>query len=404
MTRKQASKFVRSAGSEICIRYIADPTTKGPMFAEQFFQITRRAPRVAAGVMSASLTLSTAAYSQGGARPADQTVNARDLALAERSEAEESTPEETPSLHGTLRGAKGDPVGSIEVLLTNIETKEREHEYSDDDGKYEFTDVAAGTYELRIDSSTGFRKKIIREIKISDGQTLTHDLYLTPVIPPVEADAEGEGTGSGFGYGVGGAVAFIEYAQPLTRAVADNEIDEVRRLLASGADPNGKEPNYEDVTPLFMAVENGNVEVTRLLLRFRADPNARDKTERTPIMTIDGDATPELIELLTRAGADVNADDDTGRTPLMLAASNAPSNVVSALIDAGADINETDDDGSTALIDAADADDLESVRVLVFAGATVNAKDKNGESAWDKTSDREVEEFLVSYGAEGSVN
>jgi hypothetical protein len=401
MTRKEASKFVRASGSDICIRYIAELSTKRPMFAERFFQITRRAPRVAAGVMSASLTLSTAAYGQAIQERQATEIAAASAALNSEG-SEEPEPDEHVFLNGTLRNANGETAGGVEVLLTNVETKDRSREYTDDDGTYEFTDLEEGTYELRIDSSTGFRKRIIRDIRISQGQTLTHDLYLTPVIPPLDDSAEtGEGTAVGYGYG--GAIAIVEYSLPLSRAVADGNVDEARHLLISGADPNDRDSNYSDITPLFIAVENGNVELATLLLQFRADPNARDKTGRTPIMAIDSDATRELIELLKRSGADVNADDEDQRTPLMVAASGASSEVVAALIDLGADIDAADKSGNTALIDAADADDLESVKALVFAGAKVNAKDKNGETAWDKASDSEVEEFLISYGAEATV-
>ncbi len=69
MTRKQAARLVRASNGNICIRYIADPVTKRPMFAEQLFQITRRRPGIAAGVLSTSIALSTAAYGQENLHP-----------------------------------------------------------------------------------------------------------------------------------------------------------------------------------------------------------------------------------------------------------------------------------------------------------------------------------------------
>src|SRR5437762_6602409 len=59
MTRKQAMRLVRAAGGNLCVRYIHDPVTKRPLFAEQLLQITRRTPGLAAGVMTASVSLST---------------------------------------------------------------------------------------------------------------------------------------------------------------------------------------------------------------------------------------------------------------------------------------------------------------------------------------------------------
>src|SRR3954464_1520431 len=64
MTRKEATRFVRTSGGDICIRYIADPVTRQPLFAEQLLQITRRAPSLAAGVVTASMAVTTASYAQ----------------------------------------------------------------------------------------------------------------------------------------------------------------------------------------------------------------------------------------------------------------------------------------------------------------------------------------------------
>src|SRR5260221_14365623 len=70
MTRKEAMRFVRASGGGICIRYIKDPVTNRPIFADQLWQITRRAPGLAAGVGNGSIAMSTTAYAQEGERPA----------------------------------------------------------------------------------------------------------------------------------------------------------------------------------------------------------------------------------------------------------------------------------------------------------------------------------------------
>jgi hypothetical protein len=66
MTRKEATRLVRASNGNLCIRYIQNPQTKRPLFAEQILQITRRTPGLAAGVMTASIALSGGAYAQGG--------------------------------------------------------------------------------------------------------------------------------------------------------------------------------------------------------------------------------------------------------------------------------------------------------------------------------------------------
>jgi hypothetical protein len=60
----------------------------------------------------------------------------------------------------------------------------------------------------------------------------------------------------------------------LFRAVADEDIGEVRRLLDGGADPNRPENN--GITPLMDAASGGSVKLVRLLLRHGADPTLQD--------------------------------------------------------------------------------------------------------------------------------
>jgi hypothetical protein len=310
ITRKEAVRLVRLSGGGICIRYIKDPTTNRPIFAGQLLQITRRAPSVAAGVMSASIALSTAAYAQGGSQI--------------------------------------DPP----VIRTTVEKTEK---VSDEP---------------------------VVETTISPGKIET--------LPKYEAM---------------GAIAFstvLKFDNPLTQAVQNEDIDEVRDLIAHGANVNGKEGNK--TTPLFVAVENGNVEIARLLLDFGAKVNARDADKQTPLMRIDEDATVELIDLLTANGAKIDLTDKEGNTALILAAGNIKPDVLQKLIDAGADVNAANKQGQTALMNAADVNGLENVRSLLIAGAKVNVKNKEGDTAWDLATDDEVEALLVSFGAEVPID
>src|SRR5215204_736151 len=64
MTRKEVRKLVLASGGKLCVRYVQHPRTGSPVFADQFVQIARRASRLAVGVVSASITMSTLAYAQ----------------------------------------------------------------------------------------------------------------------------------------------------------------------------------------------------------------------------------------------------------------------------------------------------------------------------------------------------
>ncbi|MFM9904076.1 MAG: ankyrin repeat domain-containing protein [Pyrinomonadaceae bacterium] len=311
MTRKEAAKFVRASDGNICIRYIVDPRSQQPMFANPFHQITRRAPGLTAGVMTASMALSTAAYAQTSQQPV-------------------STP----------------------VVVTSTQNP------------------VTGDGDVKIEST--ITQQQIQDLPIQ-GRDIT---------------------------ALGGAMVMVEYTSPLSRAVADEDVEAVRDLLVKGERVNAKEDSYSKITPLFVAVEQGNVDIVELLLNFGAKVNARDKQKQTPLMRLDGESTPELVDLMIRHGAKVNLTDEQGNTALTLAANYAVPEVLQALIDAGADFNAADKEGNTALIRAAGSDRLESVRLLLLAGANVNAKNSDGETALDQTSDDEIKTLLISYGAE----
>lgn len=403
VTRKEAARLVRSSDGNICIRYIKNPVTQQPLFAEQLLQITRRTPGFAAGLMTASLALSTMTYSQSEppTPEPDAPVTTSQDSGREQDEPAAEDPETTAdptlgSIEGIILDPSGKPVPDVSLMIMGSGPNDHiEYETTDAEGRYRFKELEAGTYSLRIASSTGLMKKATRGMQLAEGQQLVHNVYVT--VAPIDEGESGTGTGSGWGYG--GAMAVVEYGLPLNRAVADNDIAAVRKLLSEGEKVNGKDKNYDDITPLFLAVENGRVEIVKLLLDHGAKINAVDKTKRTPLMFIDSDASIELIEVLLNAGAKVNARDKSGNTVLLATVGSINVDVLNALIKGGANVNDADDDGETALMKAAEEDDIETVKALVVAGAEINERDKSGESAWDKTSKTDIEEFLEVHGA-----
>ena len=152
-----------------------------------------------------------------------------------------------------------------------------------------------------------------------------------------------------------GGKAFMDYAKesveksPLYLAVAANNIAEVDRLLAEGANPDekaimghsplimaarcdysliaerllkaGANPNQKDAlqwAPLHHAVktDNANLDMISILIRYKADVNITDKHLRTPLHRAAQFGHVEAVRLLLRLGADPNAKDENGWTPL----------------------------------------------------------------------------------------
>ncbi|MFN0141141.1 MAG: ankyrin repeat domain-containing protein [Pyrinomonadaceae bacterium] len=393
MTRKEAARFVRRSGGDICIRYIADPVTRQPLFANQLLQITRRASGIAAGVVSASMSLSTVSYAQGGMAPAAIEMS---VVRAEGKSCDDN-PNGKAKSAGKIKGTVVDPVGAVipNASITLFSGNRTITTSSDADGSYKFENLSPGTYRIEI-ASPGFVTNT-RELAISDRSDTPADSVLEvggfEEFVEVKLDVDVEVSIAG------GAISVVEYTSALSRAIADDDVDLVRELLVKGANVNAKEESYSKITPLFVAVEQGNVEIVRLLLYFGAKVNARDNEKQTPLMRLDDDATPELVELLMQYRAKVDAVDNEGNTPLILAATRANPEVIKSLIDGGADVNAFNKEGKTPLMSAADGDNIEGVRMLLVSGANARAKDNDGDDAWEYAYDDDIKALLVSYGA-----
>lgn len=395
MTRKQASRFVRASGGDICIRYIVNPVTKQPLFANQLLQIKRRAPGIAAGAVAASMSLSTATYAQGGMAPV--TVD-KAVVRAEGKSCDDPADNKSKSATAhKITGTVVDPNGAVipNASITLFSSEGTLTTSSDSDGTYRFENLLPGTYRIET-SSPGFRNNL-REVVLGRQDEVIANSALEIVgvneVVEVKLDVEVQTVT------VGGAMVVVEYTSELSRAIADDDVELVRELLVKGANPNAKEASYSKITPLFVAVEQGNVEIVRLLLEFGAKVNARDNEKQTPLMRLDDDATPELVELLLQYRAKVDAVDNDGNTALIIVAESVNPEVLEALIDGGADVNASNKEGKTPLMSAADSDNIESVRTLLVAGASATAKDDEGDDAWEYANDKRIKALLISYGA-----
>ena len=396
MSRKEAVRMIRATGANICIRYIKSPTNELPMFAVQLIQISRRAPRLAAGVMSASMSLATVAYSQGSTKETDPKTPAVERVQTPVDENKTNKAADDQKVRRTLTGTVVDPNGAVIAGATVIlaDAVAPRTVTTNDEGKYKFENLPAGNYILQTESP-GFQRHSTR-ILIANDEDSKHDVGMDVGTIEVSVDIPME---VGDVQVLSGVVATVEYTTELNKAVANDDVEKVRELIVQGHNVNGKDNGYDKITPLFIAVENGNVEIARMLLEFGAKINQRDSERQTPLMRLDDDANTEMVELLLQYGAKIDAEDKEGNTALILAAEYGNAEVVAALLKGNPEVNVANEDGQNALMNAASNDDLEVVRLLLNAGAEVNAKNNDGETAWDQTSSEEVEALLVSFGA-----
>jgi hypothetical protein len=394
LTRKQATKLIRQSNGRLCARFVKNPVDNTPVFAEKLYRITRRAG-IAAGVLSASLSLSAIAYAQN--EPVSDKTNAD---AAQTEVIKEKTPD--PTRGATLSGTVTDPSGALLpgafVKIINAGTGESFATKTDEYGAYRFENLQEGNYKLSASGGAGFAETMIDAVAVYAGGETVQAVSLKIAETTAVVNVAGEETLQ-YESVTTGVILLIEYRSGLHQAVFEEDLEKVSYFISKGGNVNQKDKNFSRITPLFLAVENGNAEIAETLLNFRAKINVRDDNRQTPLMRLDEDASVDLVNVLIRYGAKVNLFDKDKNTALILAARSAKPEVLRVLINHGANLNAQNSEGRTALMEAADADNLENVRALVEAGANINLKDNDGETALDLTTEEEIGKLLAAYGA-----
>jgi len=225
-------------------------------------------------------------------------------------------------------------------------------------------------------------------------------------------------------------------AKSLHEAAKEGDVEEVKRLIAEGADVNATE-GESAWTPLLSAAIKGHAEVVRVLLANGAKVNVGDSYDGyTPLYYAIWSNNEETVKTLISGGADVNVlSGEKDFPPLVYAIWDMDAGIVTILLDAGAnlnvktgaDINTKDEKGYTPLYWAAFTSgkdvfdvilsrgdwpdtihmavckgDLDRVTMLIESGTDVNAKDEFGCTPlhWAVLADSpEVAALLIAKGA-----
>lgn len=168
---------------------------------------------------------------------------------------------------------------------------------------------------------------------------------------------------------------------PLIKWAAGKHVpSEITKLLINaGADVNATD---DGSTALISAATHGKSETVKLLIAAGADVNAFEGGNSFALQGAAMQGEPESVKLLLAAGANVNARDYRGVPALRPAVVNARTEVVQMLLNAGADVNIVDPDGYYVLMLAAeDKRRTEILRLLLKAGANVNPQGSRGDTA-----------------------
>jgi ankyrin repeat protein len=194
----------------------------------------------------------------------------------------------------------------------------------------------------------------------------------------------------------------LEAFRPLTAAVRGDNIEMVKFLLESGADPNLKDTGLAMPpagTALENASESGNVEMAKLLLERGADINL--KGYWPPLRTALSHGNAEMVGFLLSQGAKWES------VWLWQAIASGRPEILRQMIAVGADVNVRSEDGGTPLIYAAGHSDPEYTKLLLAAGAKVNAQShvrkETPLTRAAKAGYLEIVEILLAAGADSSM-
>lgn len=163
-----------------------------------------------------------------------------------------------------------------------------------------------------------------------------------------------------------------EYGTPLIAAAAEGNLEELRRLVAGGADVNEAFPDHEPRTPLNAAARAGQRDAVEYLLSNGADVNRVIRGDATALIDAARSGRADIVEMLVRHGASVNQAVDGDGTALMSAVTRGDTKGVRFLLENGADPSLGVPGDGTPLIAAARRGDTALVATLLDYGADIN--------------------------------
>lgn len=148
----------------------------------------------------------------------------------------------------------------------------------------------------------------------------------------------------------------------LIEAVLQNDPDEAKSALFTGANPNLM---HRGLRPLHIAAARGFSEVAEILIENGADVNAQDATGSLPLKDAVFSRSFRVVELMINEGSLIDQADHNGVRPLHIAAIRGCPDIASLLLERGADINAKTNRGNTPIHLAAEQGGAEVTKVLL---------------------------------------
>src|SRR5215510_1781118 len=207
LTRRNAMRLIEKSQGRLCVRYIQ--TATGEVLTKdspKLHRIGRRVSRIAAGAFSAAVSLTSAAAQTGAPRAGGQSV---------QTLPRPNTSGEGSTISGVVKDPNGALVPGATVTLITLGIDSEKVTTSSDDGAYQFTDLAAGIYKLKIAPPPGFKHLELTNI---DLQSCVAKRFET------ELELESESVTMG-------VVAIVEPADALIKAAYKDDLATVTALI-----------------------------------------------------------------------------------------------------------------------------------------------------------------------------
>lgn len=169
MSRVAAKKLLFQSNESVCVRMEKNADGKVETLKKRLHQITRQIP-IAAGVLSASLTISAVASAQK--RPPQPRIGKAAVSPIVNDEKSSAT------ISGTVTDASGAVVPNVEIILRKANGKSVRKTVANHDGFYEFKDVAPSVYEISIAAGGGFNQYIKKSIRVAAEKNLSLPIIL----------------------------------------------------------------------------------------------------------------------------------------------------------------------------------------------------------------------------------